>query len=74
MDFGQLGFKKDSIHCLAVKTKNFNMAKLISDYLNNLGAGCAKYHVGAGLITDKHGNTWGCITTQGSAEFLFCKN
>lgn len=74
IDFDQLGFQKNSIQCQALKTKNFDMAKLTSDYLNKLGAGCAKYHVGAGLITDKQGYTWGCITTQGSAEFLFCMN
>ncbi|KAB8200765.1 hypothetical protein BDV34DRAFT_204071 [Aspergillus parasiticus] len=74
MDFDQLGFQKDSVHCQAAKTKDFDMAKLVSDYLNTLGAGCAKYHAGAGLITDKYGNTWGCVTTQGSAEFLFCMN
>ncbi|PKY05260.1 hypothetical protein P168DRAFT_304293 [Aspergillus campestris IBT 28561] len=62
MDFDQLGFQKHSVLCRAQKTGLSSAAP------------CAWYYVGAGLITDQKGYTWGCVTTTGSAEFLFCMN
>ncbi|KAF9891677.1 hypothetical protein FE257_003689 [Aspergillus nanangensis] len=72
-DFEGAGFSKQEVRCQAAKTAQFNMAQLVTNYLMSLSP-CDNFHVGAGLVNDKSGNTWGCITPHGSAEYLFCMN
>lgn len=75
MPFSITGFPQGKIHCQASKKKGdnqFPMADLVHGYLATLTS-CDPDHLGAGLITDRYDNTWGCVTEGGSAEDLFCR-
>ncbi|OJJ34636.1 hypothetical protein ASPWEDRAFT_39716 [Aspergillus wentii DTO 134E9] len=70
-------FFKAKVLCQAQNLQgsaDFEMGKLIFNYMSKLSQNCDKYHLGAGLINDKNGFTWGCVTQGGGAEELFCKN
>lgn len=49
-------------------------ADSIADFINADHSGVCAQWVGAGIMTDRRGNTWGCATTISSGPLgLFCK-
>lgn len=57
------------------KDEDINVGRDITTWLSQFAGktDCAQYDVGAGVITDKNGFSWACITTgPRAAESMFC--